>query len=221
MIDNETPERPATSPAWMINYLPTILWQRRYLVIGCLAIAFAIGVTLAFALPRTYRSTATLLVQSQDLPTTIVDAPANGAVEQRIARIREQVLSRGDLIQLIEQNDLYDKERQSQPLSKIIEKMRHSTSVGALSSDIGQQSGTQNNTIAIAMSFDYPDPAKAQAVLQSFVTKFLSMSSEDVEDQATITVRFLQDQANKLQAQISDIEGQITALKERNGAALA
>ena len=172
-------------------------------------------------LPRTYRSTATLLVQSQDLPTTIVDAPANGAVEQRIARIREQVLSRGDLIQLIEQNDLYPNERRSQPLSKVIEKMRHATSVGALSSDIGQQSGTQNNTIAIAMSFDYPDPGKAQAVLQSFVSKFLTMDSQDVEDQATLTVRFLQDQANKLQSQISDIEGQLTALKARNGAALA
>jgi succinoglycan biosynthesis transport protein ExoP len=36
-----------------------------------------------------------------------------------------------------------------------------------------------------------------------------------------VTVRFLQDQATKLQGQIADIEGKITALKERNGAALA
>jgi uncharacterized protein involved in exopolysaccharide biosynthesis len=205
----------------MINYLPVILWQRRYYILACFLVALALGVVAAFGLPRTYRSTATLLVQSQDLPTTIVESPTNGAVEQRIARIREQVLSRGDLIQLIEQNDLYPRERRTQPLSKIIEKMRHSTSVGALSSDIGQQSGTQNNTIAIAMSFDYPDPGKAQAVLQSFVSKFLSMDSEDVEDQATLTVRFLQDQANKLQSQITEIEGQLTSLKARNGAALA
>jgi uncharacterized protein involved in exopolysaccharide biosynthesis len=221
MTDIETIERGGSSPTWMVNHLPVILWQRRYYVLVCFIVMLVVGTTLAFALPRTYRSTATLLVQSQDLPTTIVDAPTSGAVEQRIARIREQVLSRGDLIQLIEQNDLYPSERSRQPLSKIIEKMRHSTSVGALSSDIGQQSGTQNNTIAIAMSFDYPDPAKAQAVLQSFVTKFLSMSSQDVEDQASLSVRFLQDQANKLQAQISDIEGQLTALKARNGAALA
>jgi len=220
MTELET-ERTGSSPGWMINHLPIILWQRRYYVLACFLVMLAVGTTLAFGLPRTYRSTATLLVQSQELPTSIVDAPTNGAVEQRIARIREQVLSRGDLIQLIEQNDLYAKERRSQPLSKIIEKMRHSTGVGALSSDIGQQSGTQNNTIAIAMSFDYPDPVKAQAVLQSFVTKFLSMSSQDVEDQATLTVRFLQDQANKLQSQISDLEGQLTALKARNGAALA
>jgi succinoglycan biosynthesis transport protein ExoP len=221
MSSTDTAERADSSPAWMINYLPVILWQRRYYVLICFLAFVAAGVVAAFGLPRTYRSTATLLVQSQQLPSTIVDSPTNGAVEQRIARIREQVLSRGDLIQLIEQDDLYPAERRSKPLSKIIEKMRESTSVGALSSDIGQQSTTQDNTVAIAMSFDYPDPAKAQAVLQSFVSKFLTMDSQDVEDQATLTVRFLQDQATKLQSQISDIEGQLTSLKARNGAALA
>src|SRR4051812_4160680 len=221
MSEFEPIERSNGSPVWMVNHLPIILWQRRYYVLSCLAVMFLAGTVAAFALPRTYRSTATLLVQSQDLPTTMVDSPTTGAVEQRIARIREQVLSRGDLIQLIEQDDLYSKERQTQPLSKVIEKMRHATSVTALSSDIGQQSGSQNATIAIAMTYDYPDPVKAQAVLQGFVSKFLSMDSENVEDQATLTVRFLQDQANKLQSQISEIEGQLTSLKARNGAALA
>jgi uncharacterized protein involved in exopolysaccharide biosynthesis len=221
MIETDPIERQTASPVWMVNYLPTILWQRRYYAVASLLVAVAIGIALAFALPTTYRSTATLLVQAQDLPTTVVDSPATGAVEQRIARIREQVLSRGDLIQLIEQNDLYPDERRSKPLSKIIEKMRRSTTVSALPGDIGQQSGSQANTVAIAMSFEYPDPAKAQAVLRSFVSKFLSMSSEDVEDQATLTLRFLQDQATKLQSQIRDIEGQLTSLKSKNGAALA
>lgn len=221
MIETEVGERHGSSPAWMVNHLPVILWQRRFYVLGCFIALLLAGTVAAFALPRTYRSTATLLVQSQDLPTSIVDSPTTGAIEQRIARIREQVLSRGDLIQLIEQNDLYPDERRSKPLSKVIEQMRHATVVSALSSDIGQQSGTQNSTVAIAMSFEYPDPAKAQTVLQSFVTKFLSMDSQDVEDQASLTVRFLQDQANKLQSQISGIEGELTGLKARNGAALA
>jgi polysaccharide biosynthesis transport protein len=220
MNDGEIIERPA-GPGWMINHLPVILWQRRFYILACFLALLLVGTVAAFILPRTYRSTATLLVQSQDLPTSIVEAPAAGDVEQRIARIRQQVLSRGDLIQLIEQNDLYSDERRSKPLSTIIEKMRHSTTVAALSSDIGQQSGSKNNTIAIGMSFDYTDPVKAQTVLQSFVAKFLSMSSEDVENQASLTVRFLQDQANKLQAQITAIEGQLTGLKARNGAALA
>ena len=206
---------------WIFNHLPSILWQRRILVLATFAIFVAAGVIAAYALPTLYRSSATLLVQSQDLPSKIVESPATGAIEQRIARIRERVLSRGDLVSLMEQNDLYADERRSQPLSDVVEKMRKATSVGALAGDIGQPGGGQSNTVAIRMSFDYREPAKAQAVLQSYVASFVRLDSEDVEDQASLTVRFLQDQAAKLRSEIGQIERQLTELKARNGAALA
>lgn len=209
------------SSGWFFNHLPSILWQRRYWIIGATMLLSLAGVIGAYSLPTIYRSSATLLVQSQDLPSSIVDAPTSGVIEQRIAKIRERVLSRGDLVALIEQNDLYASERRKQPLSKIIDKMRTATTVGALSGDIGQASGGQSNTIAINMSFDYPDPGKAQAVLQSYVSSFLRMDNDAVEQQAGLTTRFLQDQATKLQSQISVIENQITELKARNGSALA
>jgi len=47
------------------------------------------------------------------------------------------------------------------------------------------------------------------------------MDSDTVEDQASLSVQFLQDQAQKLQTQVQQIEGQITDLKARNGSALA
>ena len=221
MTPAESTEPEGSSLGALINHLPTIFWQRRYFIIAPFLALLLVGIIAAFWLPTVYRSNATLLVEAQDLPDSLVESPLTGAVDQRIARIRQHVLSRGDLIAVIEQNDLYPSERRSQPMSKIIEKMRHSTSVSALTGNIGQQSGTQNNTIAIGMSFDYPDPAKAQAVLQNFVTKFLVMDSQNVEDQASLSVRFLEDQANKLQSEISKIEGSLTNLKARNGAALA
>lgn len=221
MRSGELAETDGPSMSWMINHLPTILWQRRYYVLAPFVALSAAALLAAFLLPTIYRSAATLLVQSQDLPTTVVDSPVTGAIDQRIARIREKVLSRGDLITTIEQNDLYADERRSKPMSKIIEEMRHATVVSALPGDIGQESGSQNKTIAIGMTFDYPDPGKAQAVLQGFVAKFLSMDTADVEGQASLTVRFLQDQASKLQTQIAELESQLTGLKTRNGAALA
>lgn len=220
MTDLEAREQTSSSPAWIFNHLPEILWQRRYVILIPFVAFLLIGAVAAFMLPTTYRSTATLLVESQDLPRDLVDSPTSGAIDQRIARIRQQVLSRGDLIQLIEQNNLYPAERQSEPLSKVIEEMRHSTSVQALPGDIGQTPDSRN-TVAIQMLFDYPDPALAQAVLQSFVSKFLTMDNEAVEEQANLTVRFLQDQADKLQGQIRTIEQELTSLKARNGAALA
>lgn len=212
-------ERPDSGGGWIINHMPTILWHRRIYVITSFVVLFLVGLITAYTLPTLYRSSATMLVESQDLPTDIVEAPGTGQIEQRIAKIREQVLSRGDLIGLIEQNDLYASERRTQPMSYIVDKMRESTTVGALAGDIGKSD--KNNVIAVKMDFDYPDPAKAQAVMQAYVTQFLRMDSDQVEDQANLTVRFLQDQAAKLQTQIQGIEGQITALKASNGAALA
>ena len=207
--------------AWLINHLPAILWHRRYYVIIPAVLLFLAGIVTAYSLPTMYRSSATMLVESQDLPTNIVDAPGVGQIEQRIAKIREQVLSRGDLISLIEQNDLYAAERRSKPMSYVVDKMRQATTVGAVAGDIGSAPTTGSNVIAIAMSFDYPEPAKAQAVMQSYVTQFLRMDSDQVEEQANLTVRFLGEQAAKLQSQVQAIESQITQLKATNGAAIA
>lgn len=218
MTANE--QAPSEGVGWVFNHLPKILWQRRLFVLVPFLLLTALAILFAWALPTLYRSQASLLVQSQELSTDLVRAPTPGAIEQRIARIRERVLSRGDLIQLIEQNNLYAEERRSQPLSEVVEKMRDSTIVGAVANDLGTAGGPAD-TIAIEMSFDYPSPAQAQLVLQSFVNSFLSQDNEDISDQARLSVRFLEDQANKLRSQITALENQLTSLKARNGAALA
>lgn len=204
---------------WVINHLPTILWQRRWYIIITFLLFSIIATIAAFSLPTLYRSTATLLVEQQDLPQNVAQDPDGGAIGERIAKIREQVLSRGDLIALIEQNDLYPDERGSKPMSVIIDKMRKATTVGALSNDIGKSDS--DGVIALNMSFDYADPVKARDVMQGYASSFLRIDSDDLEDQASLAVRFLQDQSGRLQGQLQTIESQITFLKARNGAALS
>ena len=219
-MSDEILENEASS-SWFFNHLPAMLWQRRLIIISCGLLCFIATVAAAYSLPTIYRSKATLLVQAQDLPSSIVQSPVSGGVEQRIAGIRERVLSRGDLIALIEQNDLYPEERRKEPLSKVVDEMRTATSVSALSGSLGDSGGGGDQTIAVTLSFDYPDAGKAQAVLQNFVGSFMKIDSDDVEQQARLSVRFLEDQASKLQSQISEIENNITGLKARNGAALS
>lgn len=217
---NELQDNPqGAGIGWVINHLPTILWQRRTYILVTFLVIFLAATIAAFALPTLYRSTATLLVEPQDLPRNVAQDPDGGAIGERIAKIREKVLSRGDLIALIEQNDLYPKERASEPMSDIIDKMRKATTVGALANDIGKSD--TDGVIALNMSFDYSDPAKARDVMQGYVSSFLRIDSDDLEDQTTLAVRFLEDQSGRLQGQLRTIENQITVLKARNGAALA
>ena len=81
-----------------LSQLPVILWQRRWwigipLVAGALAAVAAI-----FLLPTTYRSTAVLLVQSPQLSGDVIGGLPDNSIDRRIARIREQVTSRPDLL---------------------------------------------------------------------------------------------------------------------------
>jgi uncharacterized protein involved in exopolysaccharide biosynthesis len=205
----------------LLTNIPVMLWQRRWLIVGPLVIGTVAGLAAAFLLPRSYRSTATLLVESQELPSEVAGAPVTSIIDQRIAKIRQQILSRPDLIDLIQNNDLYTRERASQPLSKVIDEMRDAVTISPVNADIDRAGNGGSTTIAFTLSFDYPEAVKAQLVAQDFVDRLMKLDASQTAKQAKNTVAFLKDQSTALETQINQIEGQIEAIKAKNGAALA
>jgi polysaccharide biosynthesis transport protein len=202
-------------------HLPTIAWQRKWwLIVPTFLLAIA-GAAAAYFLPTTYRSTATLLVESSQLPEEVAGTPTTDVIDQRLAKVRQQVLSRPDLIEMIQRLDLYIKDRSSKPLSEIIDTLRENVRFAPVTSEIQQRGGGRSATIAFTMSFDYPDAIKAQAVAQNVTDRILRIDSTKNAEQAANTVLFLTDQAKDLQTQISLLEQQISGLKARNGQALS
>jgi len=207
----------------LLAYLPQILLQRRWFVAIPFVVCAATGIGLAYGLPAHYQSSATVVVESKELPEAIAATSVTDLIDQRIARIKQQILSRPDLIELIQQNDLYQSERRKKSLSSIIEMMRDNTSITPVTADIdklAERRGT-SSTIAFSVAFTYPDPGKAQAVNQQFTEKLLKLDSSQTADQAEATVGFLRDQSGQIQAQLSELEGRIADIKSRNGLALS
>ncbi len=223
MIEAQNLETRDAGFGWMINHLPTIIWQRRYYAFSVFAAFLIVSVIAAYTLPTMYRSKATLLIEFAGTASRVslrLQEPvrSNSALPRFGRRYSAAAISSRLSSNMI----CIPSERRSQPLSTVIDKMRKATSVGALQGDIGSNPNpNQSNVIALNMSFDYPEPQKAQEVLQNFAQSFLRMDSDVTEDQASLTVRFLEDQAQKLQSQIQQIESEITALKSRNGSGLA
>ena len=60
-----------------LNHLPAILLHRRWLILVPLVLLSLAGIFAALLLPTTYRSTATLLVESQELPADLVGSTVN------------------------------------------------------------------------------------------------------------------------------------------------
>jgi uncharacterized protein involved in exopolysaccharide biosynthesis len=207
-----------------------MLWQRRWFVILPVVAATVGGLITAFLMHPVYESSATVLIESPQVPDDLLGALSGNQVGdmigQRIARARQRVLSRQDLIRLIRTYNLYPREQRTVPLSKIIDTMRNDTTIQAVDNGIiGASPSKKNlglaNTIAITVSFDYDDPIKAQAVTQQFVDRFLEADASTQASQATDTVNFLTEQANQIQSQIRQLEDKALQIRVQNGAALA
>ena len=207
----------------LLGYLPQILYQRRWFVLIPFAASGLAGVGLAYGLPAHYQSSATVVVESKELPEAIAAASVTDLIDQRIARIKQQILSRPGLIELIQNNDLYKSERRKKSLSTIIDLMRDATAITPVTADIDKLAARRggSSTIAFSISFTYSDPTKAQAVTQQFTEKLLKLDSSQLSAQADATVGFLRDQASQIQGQVSEIEGKIEDIKAKNGMALS
>lgn len=208
-------------PSSFLAHIPAIVRQRKWLVVIPTAILFVAGVVAAFLLPTSYRSSSVLLVESAQMEIGSADEKSNEAIDQRVAKVRQQVLSRPDLIEMIQRLDLYTNERASKPLSEIIEKLRNSVNFQPVGAEFSGGGGGKSSTIAFSMSVDYPDPVKAQAVAQDVVDRILRIDSTKTAEQAQDAVQFLTDQAASLETQASLLEGQISGIKARNGSAIS
>lgn len=206
----------------MLPHLPTIVLHRKWLLILPTLVGLIIGIALAFLLPVTYQSRATLIVEAPLLPDDIAsEASGMEIIDQRMARIRQEVLSRSQLIDLINRNGLYQNELRIRTFSEVIETMRGAINISPVTANIQQSGNGRQSTIAFSVSYDYSDPVKAQAVLQSLTQQIQQINSDTQSEQAASMVQFLTDQTDELRQQITDLEGTILSIKSQNGAVLA
>ena len=204
----------------IITHIHAILWQRRLFIIAPLLVGILVAIIAVIAIPPVYRSSALMLVQSPQLPNEVIGDVGGEIIDRRIARIKEQITSRPDLVALIDEHALYPDDRRRRPLSKVIEDMRKAISLTPTTIDtpIGQ---TEQRTIAFELAFEYKEPAAAQAVAQDLMERIVELDASGSAEQATNTVQFLSDQATGLERQIAALQGRKAAISARNGGTLA
>lgn len=203
----------------LLASLPSILWQRRWLLIVPAVLIALVATAAAFLLPRSYQARAVLLVESKELPDA---QPGQGSqIDRRMARIRQQILSRPDLVELIQGNDLYDASRHAEPLSVLVDRMRKATEISAINADVQSGPAGNSGSVAFSLTFSYPEPGPAQVVAQTFVDRLLRLDATQTQADAQTNVNYLQDQEASLQQQVAQIEARMKQIAGANGAALS
>ncbi len=197
------------------------LLRRRFLYIF-LPFIFVLGASTAVAvlLPPVYRSTGKILVESQQIPDELIRSTVTSFAGERIEIIKQRVMTRENILRIVEKFNLYEGKRQQTSASEIVDSVHQAIAVEPLNADILGASRQGKATIAFTVSFEHTRPDTAVRVANELMTLFLEENVRTRTARAAETTDFLKQESAKLKKQVDRIEEQIAKYKEQYGNAL-
>ena len=186
------------------------VWARRkWLALLVFAAAFGAAAAVAVSLPDLYRSTATVIVEREQVSEAFVRPSVSAELETRIQLIREQVMSRARLTDLVRRFDLYREWRRKVPLDTVIERMRRDIQLEL--KGVEQPMSGRSSTIAFALSYIGRDPQVVAAVTNELAGVYVNENTKQREGQAVRTADFLR-------AQLLDVKKALDGQEQRTSA---
>lgn len=194
-------------------------FKRRYGVgLIVLSSVVLIAIIIAVILPSKYRSTATILIEQQEIPQDLVRTTVTSFADQRIQSISQRVMTRTNLAQVIQKYNLYEEERKTEFFEVILEQMRDDIDMSIISAEVvDPRSGRPTQaTIAFKLSYTNEFPPLAQKVSNELASLYLNENLKTRTQMATEAEGFLSNEAENMSQQITQLEEKLANFKERH-----
>ncbi len=148
----------------------------------------------------------------------MVRAAVTTFAAQRIQTISQRVMTRSNLMDIIQKYNLYTREKRTKTTEEIVDEMRNDIKLNTIDADVmDPRRGTPTKaTIAFTLSYDGESPEQTQKVASELTNLFLKENLQTRTQQADDTYSFLKDEADKLDAQIAGYEKKLAVFKEKN-----
>ena len=194
-----------------------IVRRRRWSFIMPAAAIFLLAVVVALALAPVYRSTATILIEEQEIPPDFVVTTVTSFVEQRLQSINQRIMSTTRLLEIIDRFNLYAGDRRRMTTEEIIEKMREDVELEPISTEVMDRRTGRATMATIAFTLSYAakePPDTVQKVASQLTSLFLEENLMVRERQTSETSEFLRDESQRVKQQMERIEAEIAAFKQ-------
>lgn len=193
-------------------------FKRRFWLFAIPASAvFILASLLIFILPSIYTSSATILVEGQEVPQELIQTTVTGYVEERLQSISQMAFNRKNLMSIIDRFKLYEEYRDSLTTEEILEKMREDIKVENIQADVVSSTGRASTaTIAFTIAFDGKHPKKVLQTTNALVSLFLEQNLREREEKALTTFEFLNRQLDQLREEVQGTEARIATFKEEH-----
>ena len=194
-----------------IGYYVNLVLRRRWFVIIPLCLALIAGIYLAVALPKKYEAETLILIEPQRVPDNYVQAIVSSDLESRIATIKEMILSRTNLLKIIDNFNIFSGPKFADMfLDDKIEAMRKYTTVDIVSD------GRNRTANAFKITFEAEEPRKVMQVVNAMATLVIDQNLKVRESQAIGTVEFLENELVKMRRELEEVEAKLKDFRENH-----
>jgi uncharacterized protein involved in exopolysaccharide biosynthesis len=193
-------------------------WRRRRTFLVAAGISGIATVSLAFLLPATYRSTATILIEQQEIPQELVRSVITSFADQRVQVISQRVMTTQNLLTLIDRYDLYADIRQRVPREELLQKMRDDIAMKMISADvIDPRSGRPTQaTIAFSVSYQSRSPDLALKVANDLTSLYLNENLTSRTQMSEQTATFFTEESQRQAAHIAELDRELADFKKKH-----
>jgi protein tyrosine kinase modulator len=187
-----------------------ILRRRRMIALLVFAMIAASAVSFARYLPDLYQASAIVLVERQALD---VRPSAGTELESRLHVIKQEILSRSRLTDLIERFNLYEEERRSEPLESVLEQTRKDIRVEP---NGPEQIAGRTKTVAFRLTYTGEDRVKVADVTNAIAAFYVAQNDRMRSEEATRTTEFLTEQLAEAKKALDRQEDGMRAFTSRH-----
>lgn len=199
------------TPDWLL----TVLRRRAWLLIVPTLTALAIGGVYAQMQPNRYRSSATIQVTPPQLPSTVVRPMVTMALRERLPMLEQEVMSRVRLERIINDFELYRKERAQETMEDVVNRMRRDINVG-----LPRNAGRRTDGLAFTVSYASHEPRTSFRVAERLVSLFIDENSRQRESIVEGNDQFLSAEVESARARLEETERRLETYKKQFGGQL-
>jgi protein tyrosine kinase modulator len=187
--------------------------RRKWWVIPvCVVVCGAAGVLAALKLPKKYTSETLVLVAKPMVPVDYVKPVVTEDLNQRLASMKEQILSRSRLEPVIEKFGLYNEDRRKVPMEQLVEKLRTAIEISPLE----PMPGTQDRSMpGFHVGVTFHSARTAQQICAEITSMFMEQNSKALEQQAASTNSFISLQLDEAKAKLDAQDAKLAQFKRQ------
>ncbi len=191
--------------------------RRLWLMILCIVVITPVGVMTAISLPSVYSSTAKILIEGQQIPDILVRSTVEVSAAERMALLQQRLLTRQNLLDLVDRLNLYDDEPDLSP-TELYNRVFKAISIKA----IQLRDGSRGPALSAAFTITYSSLNRNEAarVTNELVSMALEQNIETRSQRASETRLFLQNKVQELATSLISLEQSIAKFKTENAETL-